>query len=140
MADITKKFNDFIGGRSKEFDKIGEFKPLADDITVLKKLDTGGYEKIDGDVKILQVTGVITDPDEIKKLNEISGGPVINTDINLKQVKRGNIIFLTVLLQRPSNTSTYNTQSYGVLKCRIQDIFYGLNVLNTIKPEQGKIL
>jgi len=132
MGDITKKFSDFTDKKVKDFNKDGEFKQLADDIIVLKKLDKGDYEKITEPVKIQQVTGMITDPEEIKKLDEVAGGPVLNTDINLKQVKRGDTIWLTVLLQRPSNTAVYNTQTYGVLKVRVVDIYYGLNKLNTI--------
>ena len=84
-------------------------------------------------MEIVQVTGIIDDPEEIKKLDEVAGGPVLNTDISLKQVKRGQEIWITCLLQKPSSSTVYNTQSYGVLKVRIIDIFYGLNKLNQMK-------
>ena len=130
MSDITTKFDDFKAKKVKDFAKNKEFQPLADDIIALS--DTGEYKKIKEPVKIVQVTGVLTDEDEIKKLNEISGGPVLNTDISLKQVKRGDIIYLTVLLQKPGST-VFTAQTMGVLKVRISDIYYGLNILNTIK-------
>jgi hypothetical protein len=75
---------------------------------------------------------MLTDEDEIKKLDEIAGGPVINTDLSLKQVKRGQEIWITALLQKPTS-SVFNTQSIGLLKVRIIDIFYGLSKLSTLK-------
>ncbi len=133
MSDITKKFYDFKEDKTKKFDKDKEFQPLSDDIIALSKLDNGDYKKVKGPVEIVQITGVITDEDEIKKLDEIAGGPVLNTDISLKQVKRGDTIWLTALLQKPSNSTVYNSQTMSVIKARIVDIYYGLNKLNQMK-------
>lgn len=133
MSDITKKFYDFKEDKTKKFDKEKEFQPLSDDIIALSKLDNGDYKKVKGPVEIVQITGVITDEDEIKKLDEIAGGPVLNTDISLKQVKRGDTIWLTALLQKPSNSTVYNSQTMSVIKARIVDIYYGLNKLNQMK-------
>lgn len=133
MSDITKKFYDFKEDKTKKFDKDKEFQPLSDDIIALSKLDNGDYKKVKGPVEIVQITGVITDEDEIKKLDEIAGGPVLNTDISLKQVKRGDTIWLTALLQKPSNYTVYNSQTMSVIKARIVDIYYGLNKLNQMK-------
>lgn len=133
MTDITTKFDDFKNKKVSKFDKDEEFQPLSNDIIALSKLDNGDYEKVKGTIKIVQITGVINDEDEIKKLDEIAGGPVLNTDISLKQVKRGDTVWLTALLQKPSSSTVYNTQTYGVLKCRIVDIYYGLNKLNQMR-------
>jgi hypothetical protein len=133
MSDITTKFDDFKNKKVKKFDKDQEFQPLSDDILAISKLDNGDYEKVTGPVKIVQITGVITDQDEIKKLDEIAGGPVINTDLGLKQVKRGMEIWITCLLQKPSNSAVYNSQSMGCLRVRIIDIYYGLSKLSTLK-------
>jgi hypothetical protein len=133
MSDITTKFDKFKTKKVKEFNKSKEFEPLSDDIIAISKLDNGEYKKIDGPVKIVQITGAITDPEEIKKLDEIAGGPVLNTDINLKQVKRGDTIWLTALLQKPSSSTVYNSQTYSVIKARIVDIYYGLNKLNQMR-------
>ena len=130
MSDITTKFDKFKRKKIEDFAKNKEFQPLSDDIIALS--DTGEYKKIKEPVKIVQVTGVLTDEDEIKKINEISGGPILNTDISLKQVKRGDIIYLTVLLQKPGS-AVFTAQTMGVLKVRISDIYFGLNILNTIK-------
>lgn len=129
---ITTKFDNFKSKKIKNFEKDKEFQPLSDDIITISKLDNGDYEKVKGPIKIVQVTGVITDEDEIKKLDEIAGGPVLNTDISLKQVKRGQEIWITCLLQKPGS-AVYNSQSLGCLRVRIIDIFYGLSKLSTLK-------
>lgn len=132
MADITTKFDDFKKKKIEDFAKNKEFQPLSDDIIAVKELEDGSIEKIKGPIEIVQVTGIITDKEKIKKLNEISGGPVLNTDLSLKQVKRGDTVWITCLLQKPG-TAVFNAQTMGVLKCRISDIFFGLNILNSIK-------
>ena len=133
MSDITKKFNDFKDNKVKKFEKDKEFQPLSDDIIAISRLDNGDYQKVKGPVQIVQITGVITDKDEIKRLDEIAGGPVLNTDLSLKQVKRGDTIWLTALLQKPSSSNVYNSQTMSVIKARISDIYYGLNKLNQLK-------
>lgn len=133
MSDITTKFYDFKDKKIKKFEKDKEFQPLSDDIIAISKLDNGDYQKVKGPVKIVQITGVITDEEEIKKLDEIAGGPVLNTDLSLKQVKRGDTIWLTALLQKPSNSTVYNSQTLGVISARITDIYYGLSKLNSLK-------
>lgn len=132
MTDITTKFDDFKNKKIKDFEKDKEFQPLSDDIIAISKLDNGEYVKIKEPIEIIQITGMLTDEDEIKKLDEIAGGPVINTDLSLKQVKRGQEIWITALLQKPTS-SVFNTQSIGLLKVRIIDIFYGLSKLSTLK-------
>lgn len=133
MTDITTKFGDFKDKKTKKFDKDQEFQTLSDDIIAISRLDNGDYQKVKGPVQIVQITGVITDEDEIKRLDEIAGGPVLNTDLSLKQVKRGDTIWLTALLQKPSSSTVYNSQTMSVIKARIVDIYYGLNKLNQMK-------
>jgi len=117
-------------------DKQGQ-PPLSDDITIIRKLENGDYEKVKGPINVVQVTGVITDDKEIQKIeNQLSekvpGAPVFNTDLLLKQVKRGDIIWVTALLERPNATTSWNAQTMGVLKCRIVDYYYGLNKLKYV--------
>ena len=133
MTDITTKFNDFKDKKLKKFDKTEEFQPLSDDIVAISKLDNGNYEKVKGPVEIVQITGVITDKDEIEKLDEIAGGPVFSTDLGVKQVKRGDTIWITAFIQKPGTQSWSNQQSQATLKCRIVDIYMGLNKLNSLK-------
>ena len=133
MKDITTKFDNFKSKKAKTFDASKEFQPLSDDILAISKLDNGDYEKVNGPIEIVKITGVITDEDEIKKLDEIAGGPVFSTDLGVKQVKRGDIIWITAFIQKPGTQSWTNQQSQATLKCRIVDIFMGLNKLNTLK-------
>ena len=133
MSDITTKFDDFKNKKVKKFDKEKEFQPLSDDIIAISKLDNGDYQKIKGPIEITQVTGVITDEKEIKKLDEIAGGPVFSTDLGVKQVKRGDTIWITAFIQKPGTQSWSNQQSQATLKCRIVDIYMGLNKLNSLK-------
>ena len=135
MEKQNKITTDFEKFKEKQ-NKSKGYDPLSDDITVLRKLDNGDYEKAKGPVNIVQVTGVITDEKEIDKIeNQLSeavpSAPVFNTDLRLKKVKRGDIIWVTALLERPGNTA-WNAQTMGVLKCRIVDYFYGLNKLKYI--------
>jgi hypothetical protein len=134
MSNITTDFEEYKKGKVDEFKKKKTFDPLSSDIIALKELEDGNIEKVSGPIEIIQVTGVITDKDRIEKLEEaILGGPQFNADLGSKEVKRGDVIWVTALAQRPG-TSSWNAQpSYHVLKCRIMDIFYGLNKLKTIK-------
>lgn len=133
MSDITTKFDEFKSKKIEDFEKNDEYQPLSDDIIAISKLDNGEYEKVKGPIEIVQITGVLTDEDEIKKLDEVAGGPVINTDLSLKQVKRGDTIWLTAILQRPSTSAVYNSQTLSTIKVRIIDIYYGLSKLSTLK-------
>jgi len=132
--NITKDFEEYKEKKAKEFKKKKTFEPLSSDIVALRELEDGNIEKVKGPIEILQVTGVITDKDRIEKLEEaISGGPQFNADLGSKEVKRGDVIWVTALAIKPG-TASWNAQpSYHVLKCRIVDIFYGLNKLKTIK-------
>jgi hypothetical protein len=134
---ITTDFEKFKEKEVKKFNKKKEYDPLADDIVVLRKLDNGEYEKVKGPVEVIQFTGVITDDDEIDKIENqldesVPGGPVFNTDLRLKKIKRGDIIWVTALLERPHSTTSYNSQTMGVIKCRVVDYYYGLNKLKYI--------
>lgn len=131
--NITIDFEKYKNKKMKEFDKKKTYEPLSSDIVALKELDDGTIEKVDGPIEIIQISDIIKDEDRINKLEEaITGGPHFNADLGNKNVKRGDIIWVTALAQRP-NTSSWNAQpSYHVLKCRIVDIFYGLNKLKTI--------
>lgn len=112
----------------KKIKKINEFQPLSDDIIALSKLENGEYDKISEPINILQITGVVTDENEIKKIEE---GFTLDTSINVKDIKRGDVIYLTALIQRTKGSSI-NSQTLSVIKVRIIDYFLGLNKLNNI--------
>lgn len=114
----------------KKIKKINDFEPLSNDIIAVSKNDDGSFEKITEPINILQITGLITDENEIKKLEE---GFTLDTSITVKDIKRGDVIYLTALIQRTKGTSI-NSQTLSVIKVRIIDYFLGLNKLNQIKP------
>ena len=89
MDKQNKITTDFENFKSKQ-NKSKDYDPLSDDITVLRKLDNGNYEKAKGPFNIVQITGIITDEKEIDKIeNQLSenvpGAPVFNTDLILKK-------------------------------------------------------
>jgi hypothetical protein len=129
MSDITTKFEDFKKKELNNFDKSHEYKPLSSDIIALGKLDDGNYEKITEPVEIIQILDVITDPDEIKNIEE---NFTLDTNLSLKEIKRGDIIWLSAMLKK-KGSSSWNTQSLGVVKVRVVDFYYGLNKINSIK-------
>ena len=74
------------------------------------------------------------DPNEIKNIEKtIKENLTIDTSLNLKSVKRGEILWLTALLQKDNKSQTLNSQTLGVVKVRVIDFFVGLNKLNQIK-------
>ena len=114
---MIKKFNEYN-------EKQSEFKPLADDIT---KIETDeGYEKVK-EVEIVQITGVISE-EEAKKIDE---NMIVHAgDFSGKEIKRGEIIWLSCLMKKPG--VSYTAQTQGVLKCRVSDIYLGLSKLNSL--------
>ena len=134
MADITKKFEDFKKKQNTNFNKSKEYNPLSNDIIVLGKLDDNKYEIISEPVEIIQIIDIIKDPEEIKKLEE---NFTLDTTLNIDEVKRGQIIWLSAMLKKKS-TSSWNSQVLSVLKVRVIDYYYGLNKLNSVKKLNKK--
>ena len=68
----------------------------------------------------------------LKKLYNIhvDENMTIDKNLNVGEVKRGQIIWLTALLKKPGNS--YTNQTLGVLKLRVIDYYYGLNKLNQV--------
>jgi len=111
----------------KQYSEGKDIQNLQDDITTLVK-DGEDYVKITEPLELVQVTGVISDEEEIKKIEEhfvIHAG-----DFSGKEIKRGEIVWLSCLMKKPGNSYASNQQ--GVLKCRITDIYIGLSKLNQL--------
>lgn len=106
--------------------KSNNLQNLQDDITLFVKSD-GDYIKTNEPLELVQITGLLTDKDEINKLEE---NMTIDKALNIGEVKRGETIWLTALLKKPGNS--YSSQTLGVIKCRIIDYYYGLSKLNQI--------
>ena len=128
---ITLKFHEFkqkeLQGQSTDNDQ-----NLSSDIEFLKKLDNGDYTVVTGSFEITQIISIITDDGEIDKLEEAAGGFQLSTDLTVKEVKRGDVLWLTAMLKRPHNTTPFNQTTMGVLKVRVLDYYYGLNKLKYV--------
>lgn len=109
--------------------KIKKYNELADDISALAKLEDGEYQKITTPIEIIQFNGIITDEAEIEKIEE---NITFDTSLTVKNVKRGDTIWLSALLQK-SDKSAWNSQVMGVVKVRVVDVYYGLNKINQVK-------
>ena len=129
MKDKIDKFDKFLQKKQKQFDKEKEFSPLSDDVVALSKIDDDTYEEIKEPVNILQVTGMVTDEEEIKKIKEAF---TLDTSVVIKDIKRGDILWLTALLEKTTGAAR-NPQTWGVVKVRIVDYYWGLNKLQTLK-------
>lgn len=129
--DMTMKFHEFKEKQLKE-QPTTKSQNLSNDIEFLQKLDGDDYTKIEGAMEIVKVLSVITDEEDIKKLEEASGGFQLSTDLSVKEVRRGDVIWLTALLKRPHSTTPFNQTTMGVIKARILDYYYGLNKLKYV--------
>lgn len=134
MNNITTKFEEFRNKKVEKQQKSGIFQPLSDDITFFKETEKG-YEKSKEPMEIVQITGVLGE-DETEKIEE---GFTSDIDTQIHgEIKRGETIWLTALL-KPKGSSSYNTpNTTGVIKCRIVDIYYGLNKLKEVISKKKK--
>ncbi len=107
--------------------KVKKFKELSDDIDS-EIFDNNG-EKLEGEYEIESIIDVFTDPKDITSVSENFG---INQDLSVKEVKRGNTIWITALLRKPGTTSFTSPAVQGILKLRIVDIYYGLQYLSKV--------
>jgi len=113
----------------EEFEKKSE---KTDDIIALTKVE-GEYQKIKGPIEIEKIIDIITEPEELKKLESAMPGALFHMDTELKEVKRGDTIYVTCILKRPHSSISYNaTALHGILKCRVVDIYSGLSKLKDI--------
>ena len=108
---------------------------LSDDILMIKK-DT--LEPIDPEVwEISDIIDVITDPKDIAKYENL-GGTNVSTDLTIKSVEVGQVLWLTALLKPRNKSIAYAMGEMGVIKVKVMQTFYGLNKLNQLK-QQGKL-
>jgi hypothetical protein len=134
MNKITTDFEKFINKKIEKQQKTAEFEPLSSDILFFKD-ENEEWEKSNEPVELVQVTGVLGD-DEIDKLEEKLGIDLKTQMIG--DIKRGEIIYLTALLKRKGSQSYTTQTTTGILKCRIVDIYQGLNRLKEIIDKQMK--
>lgn len=120
-------FSDFKKVKKNKSDKN---QNLSNDIMVIQD-EEGNYEKVKEPLEIIQITGLLTDEEEIKKIEE---SLLPDTTINVGEVKRGQIIWLTALLRPPG--LSYTAQQIGVIKARVVDYYLGLSKLSQVYKQK----
>jgi hypothetical protein len=106
--------------------KIKKYDELSSDIKDPKLEDE--IERLKGDYQIEEILDIFMDP---KDIPIVEGAIGINTDLSVKEVKRGDYIWITALLRK--NGQSFNSPAVqGVIKLRVVDIFYGLQYLNKV--------
>ena len=112
---MVEKFNNFFEKK--------DVSNLQDDITILVDDED---EKVDK-IEIVQITGVLTEEEALK----IDENFVVHAgDFSGKEIKRGDIVWLSCLMKKPG--LSYSPAQQGVLKTRVSDIYIGLSKLNQI--------
>ena len=68
----------------------------------------------------------------LDKPTNIDEATIINADLGGKEAKRGDILYITAMVQKKKGNYNQNS-SMAVLKVRIIDMYNGLSILNTLK-------
>lgn len=106
--------------------KIKKYDELSSDIEKIELQSE--IEKMTGEYHIEEILDIFTDPSDIPV---VEGAIGINTDLSVKDVKRGDTIWITALLKKQGHSYT-SPAVQGVIKLRIIDIYYGLQYLNKV--------
>ena len=125
-----KKFTDITDKNSSiKFDK-KKTKNLATDIENLN--DQLGNEvkgtKLDGEWEIVSIVDVSTN-----KPPDINEALIINAEVGDKEIKRGDLIYITAQIKQKGQSQAYFHSQMGVIRCRVVDIFHTMSILNNLK-------
>lgn len=82
---------------------------------------------INGDYEIVSIIDIFNEPEKLVE----SGLVGINADLTNKDIKRGDIVYITAMV-RKSGSSMTSPGTQSVIKLRIVDIYSGLAQLNKI--------
>ena len=125
MSKSIKKFNDF--------DKLSEDRSQEDLSTDIETLEFDDIDKIEADYVIDSIIDVsfeeIVDDREYGNEMQEGAGVGLHADLSVKDVKRGQILWISALLRKKGSTSFNSQAVQGVLKVRVVDIFKGLQYL-----------
>lgn len=138
MSNI-KTFNDYVKKNSSiekttddvvTLNKDSEQKELSNDINLFNDIeDINKFEKLkDGEFSIVGIQDVSLDDPRIKN-PALEEAMIVNADLGGKEVKRGDIIWITALIKK----NNFNINSMCVIKTRITDMYNSLNILNGLK-------
>jgi len=119
----------YYNTNESKFPKQSEYDNLSDDVEVYAK-DKGEVKKLNmEEYEVVKVVDVIL-PHEVEKIQEMQ---VLNLGTTMpKDIKRGDEMYLTVMLQPKSKVSSYNpTNLMGCVRVRVVDIYQGLSILKS---------
>jgi len=110
-----------------------EYEPLSKDIEndELEISDTDD----EADFSEFEIESIIDiiHPDENGEYgNEIDEAITTHLGADSKDYKRGDTIYITALIRKKNSTSFNSPAKNAVLKCRITDIFFGLQYLKKV--------
>ena len=106
-----------------------KFTNLSSDVED-KKLNLDSDE-IPGKIEIESIVDIFVEPD-----GDITSGLdenliALNTDLANKEVKRGDVVYITAFIRREGQSMT-SPSTQSVLKLRVIDIYQGLSQLNRL--------
>lgn len=113
---------------SEQIKKFGEYSNLSNELDIV---DTDG-NKLKGPFEIESIIDIFLDPEDIPTEVKESNAVGVNTDLSIKEFKRGDYVWITALLRKPGTTSFNSPAIQGVIKLRVVDIYYGLQYLNKV--------
>jgi hypothetical protein len=96
----------------------------------IERLDTDEW----GVEKILDIRVQGEDvPEEGDTTNEAGQSFPLTTDLSVRDVSRGDVLWITALLKPKHGSTAYAPGQMGVLKVRVMDVFKGLSALKNAK-------
>lgn len=123
-----KKFTEKITDKEVSIDfKKEKTDDLSKDINTLDGQVADQVEStlLDGEWEIVNIIDVT------KEQPEINEAIIINAELGDKQVKRGEFLYITALINKKGRP--YHQSQMGVLKVRVVEIYNTLLVLNSLK-------
>ena len=106
--------------------KIKKYNELSSDIES-NSVDIP-IEKLSGEYHIEEILDIFLDPKDIPVKEGMMG---INTDLSNREIKRGELIYITALV-RKSGHSVTSPAVQCVIKLRVVDIYQGLQYLSKV--------
>ena len=124
-----KKFTDILDKNSSIEFKKSKDKTLSTDIESLdNQISKEISGKLEGEWEIVSVIDVTTN-----KPPDISEALIINAELGNKEIKRGDLIYITAQIKKPGQTTAYYNMQMGCFKVRVVDIYNTMSILNTLK-------
>jgi hypothetical protein len=106
-----------------------KFTNLSSDVED-KKLNLDSDE-ITGKIEIESIVDIFVEPDTTSTSGVDENLIAVNTDLANKEVKRGDVVYITAFIRREGQSMT-SPSSQSVLKLRVIDIYQGLSQLNRL--------